>query len=299
MLLRPGKTIDEAIRLLDDITQGGLNDITNLIPHTGAISFDRLMASTILAYERWTVSAQRQLRTTFRDGAVIDRLRNEKYWIIVGSSPTSSRTVSMLHAELAELRSYFNDVANELRSIKAKFTQTSRWVLDTNDLLHYYRLDTIPWTKIYGKGAHLMLPHVVIDEIDSKSYSSGPSIQRRARGVYRMLELLLEKRDEGGRIMLSDGTALEVLADDPSEPRLPNNDDEIVARAVALQQAVYPGYVTVVTRDIGMRTRVLAQQLRADKIPDKYLIREGNLSTVELNQALTTITPLDEACEGV
>jgi rRNA-processing protein FCF1 len=291
MLLRPGKTIDEAIKLLDDISQGGLNDVSNRIPHIGSPSFDQLMTPAVLAYERWTASAQRELRTVFRDGPVVDRLRAEKYWLIVGSTTASSRTATMLHTELSELRSYFNDAANDLRAIKAEFSQTSRWVLDTNDLLHYYRLDTIPWTSIYGKGAHIMLPHVVIDEIDSKSYSAGQSIQKRARGVYRMLERLLEQAGTGGRTILNDGTAFEILADNPDEPRLPNNDDEIVARAVALQQVVYPGQVTIVTRDIGMRARALAQGLRASKIPDKYLIREENLSTADLEMALTAISP--------
>jgi len=228
---------------------------------------------------------------------VVDRLRAEKYWLIIGSTPTSPETAIMLHSELRELRSYFNGVANELRAIREKFPSTSRWILDTNDLLHYYRLDDIPWRSIFGKTAHIMLPQVVIDEIDSKSYEAGPSIQRRARGVYRMLERLLEQADQNARTTLKDGTVFEILADNSDEPRLPNNDNEIVARAVALQQAVHPGQVTIVTRDIGMRVRALAQELKVAKMPDKYLIREDKLSTADLEAALTAITP--EEWEGM
>ena len=290
MLLRPGTTIDEAIRLIEDIRQGGLNDVSNMVPGLGAVSFEQLATPAILAYERWTASAQKQLRTTFRDGPVIERLRGGKYWIIVGSPIVSPRAISMLNMELAELRAFFDEIANQLRLIKGKFSPTSRLVLDTNDLLHYYRLDNIPWTTIYGKGAHIMLPHVVIDEIDSKSYNAGPSIQRRARGVYRMLENLLESVDSNGQVTLKDGTLFEILVGDPEEPRLPNNDDEIVARTVALQQAIYPGVATIVTRDIGMRTRALAQRLKVSKLPDKYLIQEDNLSASAMDLALTTIS---------
>jgi rRNA-processing protein FCF1 len=292
MLLRPGKTIDEAIKMLDDLSRGGhgLGDVSNIIPHIGSASFDQLMTPAVLAYERWTESAQRELRTIFRDGPIVDRPRAEKYWIIIGSAPALARTASMIRTELPELRSYFFQVANDLRITKARFSQTSRWVLDTNDLLHYYRLDTVPWVTIYGKNVHIMLPQVVIDEIDSKSYDAGPSIQRRARGVYRMLELLLEQADGDGRIALKDGAPFEILFDTPGEPRLPNNDDEIIARAVELQQVVHPGIVTIVSRDIGMRTRALAHGLRVSKIPDKYLIREDQLSTADLNAALTSIT---------
>ena len=112
-----------------------------------------------------------------------------------------------------------------------------------------------------------------------------------------MLERLLEQADQNARTTLKDGTVFEILADNSDEPRLPNNDNEIVARAVALQQAVHPGQVTIVTRDIGMRVRALAQELKVAKMPDKYLIREDKLSTADLEAALTAITP--EEWEGM
>ena len=293
MLLRPGKTYQQAIDLLHEIVRGSLNDLKNTIPHIGSPSFNQLMTPAVLAYEEWTESTRQQLRDVFRDGPVLDRLRAEKYWIIMGSVPASTRTASMMHTELNELRNYFMDVANKIHAIKERFPQASWLVLDTNDLLHYYRLDTIPWSNLYGKDVRVAIPHVVIDEIDTKSYNAGPTVQRRARGVYRMLEGLLSKIEANGSATLNDGTTFVILADEAGEPRLPNNDDEIVARAVLLQQAVHPSIVTVVTRDIGMRARVLAQGLRADKIPDKYLIREDKLSTADVDAALSSITPSD------
>jgi len=290
MLLRPGKTYDQAIELLDDITQGGLNDIDNEIPMVGTTSFGQLILPAILSYERWTGSAQRQLRAIFADGVVVDRVRADKYWIIVGSAP-SARTASMMHTELSELRSYFLDVANELRAEKAKYSQGPWIVVDTNDLLHYYRLDTIPWSKLYGPTIRVAIPHVVIDEIDSKSYEAGARIQKRARGVYRMLEKLLDQLEAKGSVALGDGTAFELLADEIGEARLPNNDDQIVARATALQQAVSPEVVTLVTRDIGMRARAIGYGLRVAKIPDKYLILEDGLSATDMDAALTSISP--------
>jgi rRNA-processing protein FCF1 len=291
MLLRPGKTYEQAIKLLDEMWQGGLNNVENVIPHIGSASFNQLMAPAVLSYERWTELAQKELRAVFADSSVIERLHAERYWIIVGSPPASARTASMIHAELSELRIYFLELANKLREIAAKFPQGSWLVLDTNDLLHYYRMDAIPWSSLYGKGVRVAIPHVVIDEIDSKSYSAGPTIQRRARGVYRMLENLLGRIDAHGSVELGDGTPFEILADEAGQQRLPNNDDEIVARAAALQQAIYPWTVTLVTRDIGMRARARAQGLKAEKIPDKYLIREDNLSKADMDAALTSITP--------
>jgi rRNA-processing protein FCF1 len=297
MLLRAGKTYDDAIKLLDDIAQGGLNDVSNTIPHIGSPSFNQLMTPALLRYEAWTASTQKQLREIFIEGPVVDRLRAEKYWLIVGSMLVSARVASMIHTELGELRSYFLDVANDLRVIKARYGRGPWVVLDTNDLLHYYRLDNIPWSSLYGKDIRVAIPHVVIDEIDSKSYTAGPKFQKRARGVYRMFEMLLDRMKSDGSVILNDGTAFEILADEVGYRRLPNNDDEIVARAATLQQAASPKVVTVVTRDIGMRARALAQGLKVGKIPDKYLIREDNLSASDLDAALTDISSHAEEAE--
>jgi rRNA-processing protein FCF1 len=292
--LQIGKTYDEAIESLDDLTRGGLNDTENRIPLIGSPSFSQLMTPAVLAYERWTESAGKKLRAVFRDDAIYGRLRAEKYWIIMGSSAVSPQTASMIHSELSELRNFFMDLVNKLGTIKARYPQAPYLVLDTNALLHYYRLDVVPWSRIFKKDIRIALPHVVIDEIDTKSYNAGPTIQRRARGVYRMLELLLTDIENTGSAELPDGTAFEILADEPGHHRLPNNDDEIVARAAMLQQVIYPCALTLVTRDIGMRARAMTQRLSVAKIPDKYLIREDHLATPDMDAALTSISPASD-----
>jgi rRNA-processing protein FCF1 len=252
------------------------------------------MSAVVVRYENWTEFTARRLREVFIGGPVVERLRAERYWLIVGGRTIeASRTASMMHTELDELRAFFMQVANELRVLKDKYSLASWLVLDTNDLLHYYRFDNIPWTSLYGKGVRVAIPHVVLDEIDAKSYNAGRTIQRRARGVYRLLETLLTDVATKGHATLKDGTFFDVLTDERGHVRLPNNDDEIVARAAFLQQAAYPGRVMVITRDIGMRARALGQGLKVAKIPDKYLIREDGLSTSNLNDALTEISPAE------
>lgn len=293
ILLKPGKTFDQAIALADELALGGLDlsNTENCIPHIGSASFNQLMLPAVLAYERWTHTTATQLGAVFQEGAVITRLRAEKYWLIIGSQTASAQTASMMYAEFSELRNYYMQVANELRLTKERYTTASRHVLDTNDLLHYYRLDTIPWARLYTGRPRLAISHIVLDEIDSKSYSAGPTIQKRARGVYRLLEGLLDQSEATGHAILPDGTIVEFLAEEGSAPRRPNNDDEIVALAAALQQAIHPGVVTVISRDIGMRARALARSLKVGKIPDKYLIQTEGLSGADLDAALASITP--------
>ncbi|MEU0948515.1 PIN domain-containing protein [Streptomyces canus] len=130
-------------------------------------------------------------------------------------------------------------------------------VLDTNDLLHYMRFDKIPWQRIYGAGTSVMIPHVVIDEIDKKSYDTNATgVRKRARAVFALLEGVLTQIEAGGQAVVNNGeTVIDVLRDEPGHLRLPNNDDEIVARACYLQQAIAPTPVTVVTGDNRMRAR--------------------------------------------
>jgi PIN domain len=291
MLLRPGKSTEEAVRLFDDIQSGSLNNLRNEIPLLNAPDFPRWMAIAIRKYTEWTAQAAKQIREVVDDPAVAARLRNETYWVVMASDINALRTFTLLQTELQEVTTFFMDCANELRiqQENAKRYGNRPLVLDTNDLLHYQRFDKIPWSSLYGKTAHVIIPHVVVDEIDAKSYGEGGKFPKRARGVYRVLEEYLDRIEDNGSATLPDGTTLEILADDPGHVRFPNNDNELVARAAFLQQAVYPNRITILTRDIGMRTRAVTRLLRAEKLPDKYLIPSDGLSAADLDAAVASI----------
>ena len=295
ILLRPGRTCGEAIKLLDDIVKGELNDTRNAIPHIGGPGFSQLMSSAILKYENWAGEVIRKLREVFVSSELTARVRGEKYWIIVASDPGSPRTASMMHSELSDLAQEFMYVANELRELQGRFAGRSGrcLVLDSNDFLHYERFDNIPWSTIYRKNAWVVVPHVVLDEIDRKSYEEGSKVRKRARGAYKLLEGIFGRIDSEGYTTLRDGSSCLIMADDPGHRRMPNNDDEIVARAAFLQQALNPGQVTIITRDIGMRARAMAQGLRAESLPEKYLLSGDGLSSAELDESLATLS-LDE-----
>jgi hypothetical protein len=292
MLLKPGKTCEEVIKLLDDIVQGKLNDIRNTIPHPGGSGYPQLMNSAILEYENWTGDIIRKLHEVFVSSELTTMLRGEKYWIIVASDHGSPRTAPMMRSELSNLAKEFAYTANELRTLQARFAGRSGrcLVLDSNDFLHYERFDNIPWSTIYRKGAWVVIPHVVLDEIDRKSYEEGSKTRKRARGAYKLLEGLFDHIDSEGYTTLRDGSSCLIMADDPGHRRMPNNDDEIVARAAFLQQALSPGQVTIITRDIGMRARAMAQRLRAESLPEKYLLSGDGLSSAELRENLTALS---------
>lgn len=182
MLLRPGTTCAEAIVLLDRLTEQGLTALQNAIPHhfDGIVvglpdNWEQEISRVVGDYDRWTLQAATDLLDAFADGSVAARLRGERYSAIVHSQFTHPRRWTLLiNTELQEVRTHFMELANELRRMQERFTRhgVRSVVLNTNDLLHYVRFDKIPWQRLFGRGTSVMIPHVVIDEIDKKSYDT-------------------------------------------------------------------------------------------------------------------------------
>ncbi|MER8009645.1 PIN domain-containing protein [Streptomyces sp. NPDC094149] len=307
MLLRPGTTCDQAIKLLEDLTDQGLNSLQNAVPHAfdGIVvglpnNWEQEINRVVGDYDRWTLQAATDLLDAFADRSVAARLRGERYNAIVyGQFAHPRRWTLLINTELQEVRTYFMDLANELRRMQGRFTGhgVRTLVLDTNDLLHYMRFDKIPWQRLFGRGTSVMIPHVVIDEIDKKSYDTHDTgVRKRARAVFALLERVLTQIETDGRATVNNGeTVIDVLRDEPGHLRLPNNDDEIVARACFLQQAISPAPVMVVTGDNGMRARALSWGLKAKVLDEKYKIeRLSAAQKADNEQAITFAVPEDD-----
>ncbi|MGW1810874.1 hypothetical protein [Streptomyces sp. NPDC002078] len=78
MLLRPGITCEKAIRFLDDLVQGGLNDVRNSVPNfaqpmLAGVEPSKLagpdLVVTLRQYTGWTATTARQLADVFADPA--------------------------------------------------------------------------------------------------------------------------------------------------------------------------------------------------------------------------------------
>ncbi|WP_405467452.1 PIN domain-containing protein [Streptomyces canus] len=284
------------------MTQQGLTNVQNAVPHVrGPMLSDdgwNNFAQARRTYDEWTLEAGTELLGVFADRSVAGRLRGDRYDAIMHRQFSADRHANLMHTELQELRTYFMELANELRRIQESFSRhrVRTVVLDTNDLLHYMRFDKIPWQRIYGAGTSVMIPHVVIDEIDKKSYDTHDTgVRKRARAVFALLERVLTQIEKDGQAVVNNGeTDVDVLRDEPGHVGLPNNDDEIVARACYLQQAIAPAPVTVVTGDNGMRARALSWGLKARVLDEKYRIERLSAAEKAANeQAITFEVPAD------
>lgn len=142
-------------------------------------------------------------------------------------------------------------------------------VLDTNTLLQYRNPDQINWPTLTG-ASHILLviPLVVLDELDDKRNVKDASLARRARNIASSIEQWTAKAGANSPTELRKGVAIAVLNEEPGHQRLPNNDDEIIAVARSLADRGHR--VLVATADGGMRTRARGRGVRPLVLPDDH-----------------------------
>lgn len=151
-------------------------------------------------------------------------------------------------------------------------------IADTNVFLHHPdRLDTLDLAAELGLDArpvHLVIPMTVLDELDTAKDRGQGEARTNARATIKLLDGYLKDPGLISEIRPASDPAnaaprgaftVEILADPPGHIPLARTDDEIIDRAVALQDlAGRP--VTAVTGDVGMSTRARLAGLTARRL---------------------------------
>ncbi|MDX3374696.1 PIN domain-containing protein [Streptomyces sp. ME02-6991-2A] len=129
---------------------------------------------------------------------------------------------------------------------------TSVLVLDTSVFIkHETKLEDTDFFVLAGAGAEAVrvtVPMVVVDELDRLKESRDKQVRWRAGYSLAVLDRLLESNERLGRVKV------EALFDNPGHVRLPDEDDEIVDRALAVH-TIAAGSAQLVTYDTGMAMR--------------------------------------------
>ncbi len=262
--------------------------------------YDRL-----LAYLDWTTDAVERL-SSLVSSADVNRLvltkRYEQLLAGLGNFNTSrmERLVNQLvRAELQQRTAALKQVVETLGY------ELQRWqvrglpvVADSSFYVHHPdKLREADFAELLGvKGAavHLMVPMVVVDELDQLKESKATHARWRARYTLAVLDELFQANTEQAVLhtpnaeeRLTTGlrrgeVTLQLLFDPPGHVRLPINDDEIVDRALAIQPLA-GRQVTVLTYDTGQATRARVAGLRDVKLsmpvgdePDKQTAVVGS-----------------------
>jgi predicted ribonuclease YlaK len=95
----------------------------------------------------------------------------------------------MINEEASRQVRVLERLRSEVKSLEMLRTRPEQIaVLDTNVLMHYRRLDEVPWTEALGvTQGRIILPICVIDELDNKKYTGSDRMSRRADLAIRAL----------------------------------------------------------------------------------------------------------------
>jgi len=166
--------------------------------------------------------------------------------------------------------------------------QIERWAVlgefvvpDTSFYIHHpdklEDVDFRPLLGIWEDPVRVLVPIVIVDELDGLKKSRTSQDRGRARYTLAVIDRLFANPGRAGQLAAEDFSALgtggiprgavtmELVFDSPGHIRLPINDDEIIDRALAIQPLAARD-VTLLTYDTSQSTRARAAGLRVMKL---------------------------------
>ena len=232
-------------------------------------------AGRLTGYLEWATKSARMLHNRI-SAADIDRLiftRGYDRLLAAAGSLThgadigSQRVVNgLIDMELHLRTEALDEIIRELRSPNPQWAADDLYaVLDTSVYIeHDAKLEHLDiaegLTTFPDKRLHLLVPIVVIDELDGIKNKGDEPKRWRARYTLAVIERIFAP-SQPRRGVLRDGIRdvrgavdMEILYDPPGHVRLPINDDEIVDRALAIAPLAGKP-VTLVTFDTGQAFR--------------------------------------------
>ncbi len=265
MRLQHGVTADRAIKALRELAANVETGRAEIGLGTESVRRGRDR------YLSWAENAELQLRAVFAESGLLDALHSERYWRIQELDRYSARPAALISAEIAKQAALLRTAAERLETYRDLATRpgTEVTVVDTNTFLHCILFTAIDWCQeLQTDSVRLVLPLLVLDELDDKTFSANSRLAKRASKVLRTLDPFMEMVVTHGTAELRPGVTLEVLGDDDDHRRRTNNDTELLDRTEFLHQVIERP-VTIVTTDYGMRVRGKARGLQAHVMPER------------------------------
>lgn len=242
-------------------------------------------------YVKWADDCEKALRKIFPDPSVIHSVHTPRYWQIVTQNVTHLKEL-VIEAEREVQAANLDALATALGGyLQLRERPGDLAVVDTCALINYQRIDQIRWRQLVpGSGPlRVVIPHLVLDELDDKRYLGSDKVKDRARSAITPLEERQETLERDGYADLIDAaTTVEYLLDPPGHQRRTNPDEEILERARFLHH-VTGRQVALITGDYGMRVRCTAayKGLRAVPMPASHARDQSRGA----NAAASTATP--------
>lgn len=257
----PGVQLKSLLAVLGEIAL----DAGNTPAKTGM----HIPTDLLSGYLSWVDTAEHRLTLLLSRRDIAALLLTRRHWSLRSMDGGSAGLTSAVRLELEQRKSALEALRDDLVSLHSHWERRSGIVvvLDTNVFLDRAEpIDTLPWPDIVGNDTdvHVVIPLIVIDELDKSKRHNNKALQRAARHSLRWLESL--KRGNDGPSSSLDVATIEILADSPRHSRVEDPDYEILDRA-ALLECLTSLPVWVLTEDFGMRVRAGSLGINARTAP--------------------------------
>ncbi|MFE1230621.1 PIN domain-containing protein [Streptomyces sp. NPDC058745] len=225
--------------------------------------------SRLVTYLNWANESVRVLSSQITSRDIDKLIRTRMYQSLldgVGHLAGSSAEGLVNGLISFEVRQRVDSLSEAVDAFEA---QLRRWpgtvavaVLDTSFFIkHPDKFEDVDFNQLIVTpySVRVVVPMVVVDELDRLKESKNQLVRWRAGYSLAVLDRLLD----GGT-----GTSaheVEILTDAPDHVRLPDEDDEIVDRSLAVY-AVASGSVRLITYDTGMAMRAKMLGLPVEKL---------------------------------
>lgn len=248
---------------------GVLGEIALDAGNTPAKTGMHIPTDLLSGYLSWIDTAERRLTHLLSRRDIDALLFTRRHWSLRSMDGGSTGLASAVRLELEQRKSALEALSDDLASFHSHWERRSGIVAvpDTNVFLdHAEPIDTLPWPDIIGNATdvHVVIPLLVVDELDKLKRHNNKALQRAARNSLRWLESLTRGND--GPSSSREAATIEILADSPRHSRVEDPDYEILDRA-ALLERLTPLPVYVVTQDLGMRVRAGSLGINARTAP--------------------------------
>lgn len=273
-------------------------------------------------YLNWTSGAVKvltsQIKSADIDRLILTRGYNRLLSLAAPSSAVGGHTVSVLNEmlnvevsqridDLAAARDSLSDAINKWADMPTLvMPDTSVYIQHEDKLASLDFAELIPG-EVFPLGRLIVLvPIVVIDELDRLKESRDESARWRATHTLGMIDGLFQRTDRPALIRDPEPHAwrgpvlMELVLDPPGHVRLPIEDDEIVDRALAMG-AVTECAVKLITFDTGQALRARSAGLRVSKLKrpkDERLLEEPDPGPPSSRQARRQRKAVSEASAG-
>lgn len=231
--------------------------------------YDCRVGNTVEVLEkwlRWWEIADAQFRSLFTESEALTSLYQTRLEIARnGSDPRfAQRETNVWIAR-------FEQMIASLQALKVFIARSGQIVVpDTSAFIEGEYFDQFDWHSLEGitrgQPLRLIIPILVIEELDAKKTDRNSRVSSRARSVLRRLWELHGRDPIQPAGIPGKAATVEVFLDDAWHIRRPVNDDEIVERAVVIRE-ITGRSVLLVGGDYQMLYRAAAAGVGAAYMP--------------------------------